>query len=85
MLDKIKLRFEFLDKDPYKDREIVHIEIKQIGIPLPVIVRTPHPKVFRKDKYGYYRLVAAKVRGIKTKKATPKIAKKRGVHHVAQA
>lgn len=54
-LSRIRLRFELLPSDPFKDREIVHIPIKQVGIARFVRVRTSTNKLFRKDKYGSFR------------------------------
>lgn len=84
MLDKLKLRFEFLEKDPYKDRETIHIDVKQVGIPVVVQVKTASNKKFRKDKYGFYRLVSTTVRGRKSKGSKAKPSKKR-VAHAAHA
>ena len=80
MLDKIKLHFELMHNDPYKDLEVIHIDVKQIGIPSVVLVRTSSNKQFRKDKYGYFRYISTKVRKTKSKNTAPKPNKKRLAH-----
>lgn len=80
MLGKLKLHFLLLEKDPYKDCETIHIEVKQVGIPVVVQVKTASNKKFRKDKYGFYRLVSTTVRKRKSKGTKRQPAKKRVAH-----
>lgn|GEM_PF-6874580 len=54
-LSRIRIRFELLPSDPFKDREIVHIPIKQMGISKVVHVRTSTNKTFRKDEHGNFK------------------------------
>lgn len=80
LLEKF-MHFELAPKDPYKDREVIHIPVKQLGIPSVVVVRTTKEKKLRKDRYGHYRMLTA-VRRRKSK-STPRKQGKNTVVHLA--
>lgn len=75
-LFNLKVHFELLPNDPFKDQEVIHIPIKRRGISKVIRVRTKNNKTFRKDEHGNFRLAPNELSRPDTRKAAKSESRK---------